>query len=347
MNRSLHGNISQHGFGLVEIMIAITLGLLLTVAVLQLFISNNQSYQASEAISLVQDGARYLQTELTKELRMTGYRGCLSKQNVTLTNTLNNSGTLAYNFTAGLRGYNNLTSTLPAELSTLLTGDPLPRSGTDLLLIQAPFTPPFSISANSSSSQIFSDAQAGQALSAADIAMITDCNKGHIFQISAITASAATSTISHDGSSMTPGNAVTSWATTNPNNAYDTHAEIMGYQTQTYYIANNSATGRPALYLKINGQAATVMLDDVYDMQIKYGIDDNGDRQLDRYVDSPTVSIWNNVMALKLELLMASPETGIVPKVQTIRFNGSNFTAPDTRWYMATTVTAVLRNRLN
>lgn len=49
----------------------------------------------------------------SKELRMTGYRGCLSKQNVPITNTLKQA-TLTYNFTTTLRGA-TINNGLPAD----------------------------------------------------------------------------------------------------------------------------------------------------------------------------------------------------------------------------------------
>src|SRR5574344_1131133 len=116
----------HQGFGLVEVMIAITLGLLLTAAVLQLFVSNSTTYRSTNSIGVVQDNARFAQDLLSKELRMTGYRGCWSKQNIAVTNTLKPATTLTSDFRAGLRGYNNLTASLPTELSTYLTGDPKP-----------------------------------------------------------------------------------------------------------------------------------------------------------------------------------------------------------------------------
>ena len=79
------------GFSLVEVMIAITLGLLLTAAVLQLFVGNSATFRTTDAISRVQENARYAQSVLNQELRMVGYRGCLSKQTIAITNTLNNS----------------------------------------------------------------------------------------------------------------------------------------------------------------------------------------------------------------------------------------------------------------
>lgn len=340
--------IRQQGFGLVEVMVAITLGLLLTAAVLQLFVSNNTTYRTTNSVGVVQDNARFAQDLLSKELRMTGYRGCLSKQNIAVTNTLNNATTLTYDFGAGLRGYNNLTATLPTELSSHLTGDPKPLAGTDLLLIQGPGNIPVPIVANNNAAQLFAAPAAMTLLKDGDIALVTDCSKARIFQITGLTAAGGKVNVVHSNAgTYVPGNSISSWDPNNKNEVFGTNAELMSYQTSTYYLATNSATGQPALYRKLNGGAATPLLDYVFDLQILYGVDTNSDRQTDSYQTANNVSNWGNVLTLKLQLLLGSEETGIVTKKQTFTFNGATFSAADTRWYMPTTITAVLRNRLN
>jgi type IV pilus assembly protein PilW len=341
--------LQQQGFGLVEVMVAITLGLLLTAAVLQLFVSNNTTYRTTNSVGVVQDNARFAQDTLSKELRMTGYRGCLSKQNVAITNTLNSATTLSYDFTAGLRGYNDLTASLPSELSTHLTGDPKPLAKSDLLLIQGPSSEPIAIVANNDASQLFAAPSAMTLLNDGDIALVTDCSKARIFQITGLTAAGGVVSVTHsDTGSYVPGNnSVLSWDPNNKNELFGTNAELMSYQTATYYLATNTATGQPALYRKIDGNPATPLLDYVFDLQILYGVDTNGDRQTDSYQTANNVSNWGNVLTIKVQLLLGSEDAGIVPKKQSVTFNGTTFTATDTRWYMPTTITAVLRNRLN
>ena len=339
----------SQGFGLVEIMISITLGLLLTAAVLQVFVANNRTYKTGEAVSEVQEAARYLQSELPRQLRMAGYRGCLSKQDITLINTLNNASTVTYNFNAGLVGYDNLSTALPTELAAHLTGDPAPLTGTDLLIVQRPDSQPLSIVATNNAAQLFAVEEANNVLAVGDIAIVTDCNKGHIFQVTNITLSGGKANIVHGVSSLTPGNqsSLASWDPNNKLNIYSTNAEIMRYGSETYYLATNSVSGRPALFRKLNGGMATVMQDGVYDLQILYGIDTNADRQTDRYVTAPNVTAWNQVLTIQMELLLGSSETGAVTGSQTMTFNGSAMTTSDDRWYMPTVITAVLRNRLN
>jgi prepilin-type N-terminal cleavage/methylation domain-containing protein len=62
------------GFSLVEVMIAITLGLLLTAAVLQLFVGTQQ-HSEPQMPSAASKKMPHAQSVLNQELRMVGYRG--------------------------------------------------------------------------------------------------------------------------------------------------------------------------------------------------------------------------------------------------------------------------------
>jgi type IV pilus assembly protein PilW len=61
------------GFTLVELMVAVTIGLLLTVAVAQLFVGSRRSYATSDDLSRMQENMRYAHDVLSRTIRMSGY----------------------------------------------------------------------------------------------------------------------------------------------------------------------------------------------------------------------------------------------------------------------------------
>lgn len=65
------------GFGLVEMLIALLLGLLLVLAVVQVFLSSQQSFRVQQRLSGMQEDARFVLQRLAAEIRMTGMYGCL------------------------------------------------------------------------------------------------------------------------------------------------------------------------------------------------------------------------------------------------------------------------------
>ncbi len=62
----------SRGFSLVELMIALVLGLLVTGALIQLFLANKITYNVSDGLVRAQESARYAMLTLNRDLRMAG-----------------------------------------------------------------------------------------------------------------------------------------------------------------------------------------------------------------------------------------------------------------------------------
>ncbi|MGH8770865.1 MAG: PilW family protein [Burkholderiales bacterium] len=63
----------QRGLSLVELMVAIVIGLLLTAIVSQLFLGSKQTYRTQDSSARLQENARYALGLLTREIRMARY----------------------------------------------------------------------------------------------------------------------------------------------------------------------------------------------------------------------------------------------------------------------------------
>jgi type IV pilus assembly protein PilW len=63
-------------------MIAITLGLALSAAVIQVFVATRTSNRMQDSLSMIQENARFAMAFLGKEIRMAGYMGCSSVGNI-------------------------------------------------------------------------------------------------------------------------------------------------------------------------------------------------------------------------------------------------------------------------
>jgi prepilin-type N-terminal cleavage/methylation domain-containing protein len=66
----------QDGFSLIEVMLALVLGLILTGGAISLFIANKQSYRMAEALARIQETGRYAIDAVGEDLRMAGHAGC-------------------------------------------------------------------------------------------------------------------------------------------------------------------------------------------------------------------------------------------------------------------------------
>jgi prepilin-type N-terminal cleavage/methylation domain-containing protein len=85
------------GFTLVELMVAVTIGLIILAAVSQIFVTSRLSYKLEENLARVQENGRFAMEFLSRDLRMAGYAGCVNvnqalnaSANYTATNNLIN-----------------------------------------------------------------------------------------------------------------------------------------------------------------------------------------------------------------------------------------------------------------
>ncbi len=68
----------QQAFSLVELMIAMAVGLLLVLAVIQVFLASRQSFVVQQEMAALQENARFVLSRLSRDLRQAGMFGCLN-----------------------------------------------------------------------------------------------------------------------------------------------------------------------------------------------------------------------------------------------------------------------------
>lgn len=66
----------QHGFTLIEIMLALVLGLILTGGAIYMFIANQQTYSMASALGRMQEAGRVALNLVVDDLHMAGFMGC-------------------------------------------------------------------------------------------------------------------------------------------------------------------------------------------------------------------------------------------------------------------------------
>lgn len=69
----------EKGFGLVEVMLALVLGLVMSLALAQIFISSKSSYASQTSSAGLQEDARFVLSKMVQEARLVGMFGCLGK----------------------------------------------------------------------------------------------------------------------------------------------------------------------------------------------------------------------------------------------------------------------------
>lgn len=335
----------QKGLSLIELMVALVVGLILLGGVSKIFLDSKNTYNFQQALARIQENGRIALEFLGRDIRMAGYTGCASGEYTSITNTLNNSSTLAYDFSRGVRGF-DVTSTVPVDLSAL---NPSPLLGTDVLVVKGPVGDGVKIMQNNNSSQLFAENKGVESgacgngtdrisgICQGDILMVADCTKARIFQSGNIQATGQPNefNLTHPASG-TPGNAISSWggASAPESEKFGTDSEIIKMNTVYYYIANGAAN-QPALYQKIGADgAAQEILEGVENMQLLYGRDTGTDFVPDRYDTATAVSAanaWDRVGAVRVQLLMRSVESDVTDAPQAYSFNGAAVTPGDRR----------------
>ena len=90
----------------------------------------------------------------------------------------------------------------------------------------------------------------------------------------------------------------------------------------------------------------SVLLSNVEDLQIRYGIDTNGDQSVDQYIAAP--ADWEQVISARVCVLVRSEKTNIVSAGNYLDCDGVSVAIPaDRRLRRAFSATFNLRNRIN
>ncbi|MFX7784400.1 PilW family protein, partial [Acinetobacter baumannii] len=73
------------------------------------------------------------------------------------------------------------------------------------------------------------------------------------------------------------------------------------------------------------------MVEGVDNLVLLFGEDTDSDPAANRYGTADNVGTWNNVVSVRVQLLMASVQNGVSPIAQTYNFNGASATSADRR----------------
>lgn len=341
-----NGTTRQGGIGLVEIMIAITLGIIVTGAVVQIYLSTKRQNDMQGGLTGRQEVSRYATQLIQRDLQMAGFRGCLRDLG-TVTNTLNNPDAFLNDYATHVEGFEDVVSAdLPGDITA---GGNDVVAGTDVLVIRTVDDPNLLLTTNmltNSSDPVTVpglDPAAPATPAAGDIMLITDCGGSGIFEVTAFDE--GTGTIVHDAGAGTPGNSSKNLA-----RRYPAGAQLFTLRTTTYFIRNNAA-GIPGLWRRIGNGAPQELAEGVENMQVLYGEDTIGSDQVpDLYRTADTVVNWNNVVSLQVALLVSSVREQVAdadPRTFVLLDEDAIGPFSDGRLRQIVSFTVAMRNRLS
>lgn len=331
------------GLSLVELMIAMTLGLVVMLAVGEVYLSSSRTYRTQEALSRLQENARYALETLSYDLRMAGQVGCSYDK----TQSVNVLDDTSYGdiFDVPIRGVEDGGAIPSPFTATPLRGDAIRIARSDeaetMIESHVPASATFHFAEETT-------------ISKGDILIVTDCDTAAVFQASGPTTPDET-LVHNTGAVVAPGNCTkdlgpkpvaTGACNTATPKPFGKGSKIFKMVSTLYYIEANPA-GEPALYRQRLEKGAPVteeLVEGVQDMRISYGLDTNGDKSVDSTAATSGVVNWDQVQTVQISLLLRS-ENNALDQPQAYTFNGTDTTPADRRIRKVFNATIAIRSR--
>jgi len=300
---------NQQGMTLIEIMIAMLLGLFLIAGVMQIYIGSKQSSRMLDNLSRMQENGRFAMDFIRRDIREADYWGCLENG---LADVTNNTKAL-YGITNGLNGVEGASG---ATDSLVTAGG---KGISIAVQSQASATANITITA----------AATGNELQVGEAALITDCGGG-VGDIFTVAGVAGGTVVSQD---ITGGQDISK--------AYGAGASIHHLVASIYFIQAG------ALQRTING-TTTELVEGIEDMQILYGEDTDNDFTPNYYVSAGNVVDMDKVVSVRVNLLAVSADNNLTTAPVDYEFSGNTITpaAGDRKLRREFSSTIAVRNRL-
>ena len=315
---------SQQGMTLMELLVAMALGAVLLLTLTQFYSHARRAYTMQTEQARLQENARLALTLIGREVRMAGYLGCDAAVavNTTATAPPDLSG-------AAVRGYEDGSGWTAPKAVTRVAGSDVLRviraaPGRSLLATDmASTTAALTLTVN------------GEGLATNDRLIVSDCVAADLFcasDVSGLTIQHATSCNSSAALSR----------------AYPAGAQVMAYVQSQFFIGINPS-GRAALYqVPWSGTglgSAQEWVEGVADLQLRLGLDTNGDGEVDSEVAPNAVTDWGQVKRVRVSLLMEGAEP-VLDAGQALEVDGVARHFADRKLRQVYRAEIALRNRL-
>nr|WP_297355418.1 PilW family protein [uncultured Caldimonas sp.] len=310
----------QAGLTIVELMVALILGLLLIGGTVNIFIANRQAFRTTDQLARMQENTRIAFELMARSLREAGGTPCGG--DLPTGNVVKNASTNWWsNWQDGIHGYEGDEAFPPKADGT----DAAERvAGTDAVILMYGYgDPPVTITEHNAVSAQFKVSTSDHGLVDGEIALVCDYRQAAIFQITNVNSSNSTVVHNTGAGVADPGNCSkglgypTDCSSTNGTSySFQEGGNLVRLASEGWYVGYNGRGGK-SLYrmrLKMNGAKpepeAEEIAEGVQDMQIQYLVADGSGTPAASYVDADSVDAaeWREVIAARLTLSLESTE---------------------------------------
>lgn len=291
------------GFTLIELMVAMLLGLIVIAGVVSVFIANQRTYRTNQALGDVQDGSRTAFEMMARDIRDAGLTGCTNNGRVS--NVLNNKATAWWaSWNNALVGYHRSQTDVAVAIGT---AEKARLAGTDSLMLLSAENSGVTVKLNSEPAGTFTLNESSSDLQTGDLIMVCDPDHAAVVQVSNF----ASGTITHD-TSGSPGNCTSdlSFPTVCSGTSryvFTPNAQISKLSAVDWYVGVNPVGGSSLYRISLVNNSGTPtptaqeMVRDVTAMTLTYHQSGNTN-----FVDATLVGNWALVDAVRVNLTLQS-----------------------------------------
>lgn len=335
---------ANQGFSLVEMMVALAVGLVSVGAVSAVLISSSSIYRVSDNRARMQENARFAVTEIQEDVRMAGFMGCFNIDMFPsrFTNLAKNPTDFENDYALWIGGHEAGDGVFtPALNANIGKGGHTPAAGNDVLVVRLPGGRSVPLSDTMETTSVPVPVLNNASFTEGGLALVSDCSHANLFVVG---NKAATDKLVHAA------DVNTSAKTTKVFSHLD-GALATPIVTVSYFLSASSdgVAGNKSLWRQEGLAAAEEIADGIEKMQLEYGIDTDAlpDGVTNQFVTADAVGTAR-VTALKVSLLVRSPADKLARATQTFNFDGYvGQSAADKRLYTPFSTTIALRNRVN
>jgi len=294
------------GFTLIELMIALVLGLLVVGAASAMFLSNSRVYKATESLGRVQEGARVSFELMARDIREAAGNPCSKK--IPLANVIK-PGADVLSWSAGLTGHGESMDTLPQHPFGTAPG--ARASGTDAIDLRSGYSGGVSVTKEpGKNAASFEVSTKNHGINDGDIIMVCDFRQAAVFQVTNAQPGTNDTIVRNRGNgsgencSKGLGYSNPMDCSTNGNDyEYGKNSILVKLRATQWYIGHNASDGLSLYQSELSNKGANIVVqnneivDGVKDMSLSYLAEGAAS-----YVNAIAISDWNKVTAVKIEL---------------------------------------------
>jgi type IV pilus assembly protein PilW len=356
-----HARHSQFGFSLIELLIAITLGILLVGVAISAYVAQSRVYMTTHGQASVQDAENAIAALVGPVVRAAGFLGCSTIAGASSSNLVSGGpaplSTLATASTpSAVAGYDAVNTAGDGTILTIsvdnpandadashwspaldptLAGKVLP--GSDVVVVLGPVagSHPVGVTAATPDMLTLEDASG---LAAGQILAVSDCGKSTVFQATGIDAGRVT----HAAGAAPLANATATLPV-----AYAPGAQVVALSQTAFFVAQGQAGQSVLVRATLTGNDWNVeeLVPGVETLQALYGTMTNN--VIAQYVPASAVTDWSSVASVRLAFLIegqAGSGTPLGAASAPMLLGTTINPPPDTRLRHAYTMTINLRN---